>query len=190
MIKRAVHTSLFKIFSLNSQGLQNVMAFSVMARAESGSQHKILFLIWIQIHSPCLFLEDALELSVTPVPLCPSQGWASGPGEQSQVPPVPPAPAQSPQAQIMQHSWASSFTAHGQRVAHILTSPRWELLPRRSRRQGWGSAQLSSGSGHALGEGFTGWAESQVAFALLFPVSLLWMLPWTLNSSAENWRWS
>lgn len=61
--------------------------------------------------------------------------------------------------QIMQHSLPGVLQPMIRGLHTSLPLPGDELLPRRSRRQGWRSAQPSSGSGHTLGEGFTGWVE-------------------------------
>lgn len=91
--------------------------------------------------------------------------------------------------QTMQHSWASSFTALDQRVEHILTLPRWWTPPQKEQKAGLEVCTTFLQVRTSPSEGFTGWAKSQVTFSLPFPVSLLWMFPGTLNSSAENWRW-
>lgn len=96
MIKSSAHILISNI-SLKFSRFTKCHGFLYNGKS-GGSQHGILFLISIQIHSSSPLLEDVLDPSVAVLPQCPFHrecGFSSGPGQQSQVPPVPPAPLQS-----------------------------------------------------------------------------------------------
>lgn len=156
MIKRAAHISLFQIFSLNSQGLQSVTAFSITARVAGNTE--FYFWFWsrsvLPSHSWRMFWSWVWYCCPSaPVPTTGNvagpwpRGAETGPSSATsslqchQLPPVPPAPLQSWLAHRSCNTCEAA--ALGQRVAHILTPPR----AFRSRRQGCSLHSLPPGKG-------------------------------------------